>query len=156
MPDVLTASGISGDDLFTVRDQSILEDWQPRDRANFTLSYRKELLSGSLSFNHYGEYTVIDGGSQTFGSELLIDVQANFELQENLVFTVGGNNITNETPDEVAPGVGQSRSSPSGGLIDPVTGQLAANSPGVFPYSRRSAPFGFNGAFVYLQLRYKF
>ena len=48
------------------------------------------------------------------------------------------------TPEENE--VGQSR----GGTIIAPDGTVIVDSPGVFTYSRRSAPFGFNGGFYYL------
>ncbi len=148
--------------VFTEQDISIIEDWQPEDRYNLTANYSSGNFSANLSFNRYGEYKVLDscasGGndclSQTFDAKWLTDVQVSYDLGNGAVLKLGGNNIFDETPDKNE--VGQSRSSPAGGLIDPVTGQVAANSPGVFKFSRRSAPFGFNGAYFYGGISFEF
>ena len=57
--------------------------------------------------------------------------------------TFGVHNLFNVDPDENT--VGQSRS----GRLEDSAGNLIIDSPGVFVFSRRSAPFGFNGEFLY-------
>ena len=161
VPDVLDRSGISGNELFTRRDQSILEDWQPQDRVNFTAHWERGPVNATLSVDRYGEYTVDDSTEQTFGAKYLTNLQAGYSFAQGWHVEAGGNNIFDETPDENnlgcggPPAHGRSRASPCGGLTDSA-GNTAANYPGVFIYSRRSAPFGFNGAFYYLRLRYTF
>jgi iron complex outermembrane receptor protein len=54
---------------------------------------------------------------------------------------LAGNNILDETPDEVT------NSGSRGGLFESAAGLEDMGSPTVFKYSRRSAPFGFNGAY---------
>ena len=158
VPSVLTASEISGNDLFGATDQSGIESWQPQDRANFNIKYNNGNWSGNLTFNHYGEYTTVDSGNrQTFSNKMLVDVNVRYQFEKTgLELVFGSNNLFGTTPDELDQNHGQSRAAPAGGLIDPVTGQVASNSEGVFVYSRRSAPFGFNGAFFYASLRYNF
>lgn len=161
-PSMLAADPTVQARVFTEQDQSILEEWQPEDRINLTASYLQDRFGFTVSFNRYGEYTVRDscasGGnncrSQTFDAEWLTDLQFTYEMKEHLTLEVGGNNIFDVTPERNE--IGQSRASPAGGLIDPVTGGVAANSPGVFVFSRRSAPFGFNGAYFYAGISYEF
>lgn len=143
-----------GEALFPEQDQSIIEEWQPEDRINLTANYSHNGFSAVVSFNRYGEYSVTDGERQTFDAKWLADLQFNFDLGDGLHLKFGGNNIFDETPEKNT--VGQSRSSPDGGLVDPVTGRVAADSAGVFKFSRRSAPFGFNGAYYYGGISYEF
>ncbi|WIO74256.1 TonB-dependent receptor [Porticoccaceae bacterium LTM1] len=140
--------------IFTSQDKSILEEWQPKDRVNLTGNWQSGDFTTVLSFNYYGEYTVEDGPRQNFDGKTLADLQLNYDFSEQFTLTLGGNNIFDETPDENR--VGQSRGSPDGGLVDPVTDEFIVDSPGVFVFSRRSAPFGFNGAYWYLRGTYKF
>ena len=91
-----------------------------------------------------------DGAKQTYGSELLTDLRVSFEIMDGLSVNVGGNNITDETPDKNE--IGNSR---TGTIVDD-TGAVVVSSPGVFQYSRRSAPFGFNGAYYYAGVSYSF
>ncbi len=140
--------------IFTEQDRSILEEWQPKNRVNFTTNWSRGPLGAVLALNYYGEYTVLDGARQTFGGKTLTDLQVNYDVSDDLTVTLGGINIFDETPDENK--VGQTRSSPQGGLVDPVTNQFVVDSPGVFVFSRRAAPFGFNGAYYYLRVNYNF
>ena len=64
---------------------------------------------------------------------------------------MGGNNIFDEYPDTNE--IGNSR---GGSLEDAPAGNLVVDSAGVFEYSRRSAPFGFNGAYWYVGASYDF
>ena len=69
---------------------------------------------------------------QTFGAEWTLDLAATYK-RNGWSFTVGGDNVTDEYPDEVI---------------------LANSTGGQIPYSAAS-PFGFNGAFVYGKVGFK-
>jgi iron complex outermembrane receptor protein len=135
------------DKVFTPQDQSILTEWQPKDRVNLTGTYGKNGWNFVLAANRFGTYTVEegDGSRQKFGAEVLVDTQISYAFDNGITFKLGGNNIFDVTPDKNT--IGQSR----GGTI--VDGNdidnVIVDSPGVFTYSRRSAPFGFNGAYWY-------
>jgi iron complex outermembrane receptor protein len=141
---------IDPNDIFSEQAISIIEDWQPQDRISLSSLYTKGDLSISLAFNRYGEYTVTDGGTQTYGAEILTDLRVNYHVTENLSFNIGGNNIFDVFPDENT--IGNSR---SGTIVD-ASGNVIVSSPGVFTYSRRSAPFGFNGAYYYAGAEFTF
>ena len=65
-------------------------------------------------------------------------------------FKIGANNLFDVKPDKNE--IGQAR----GGTIYDHDGFLIVDSPGVFTYSRRSVPFGFNGGYYYLAYEYSF
>nr|WP_209328492.1 TonB-dependent receptor [Pseudoalteromonas sp. PA2MD11] len=153
--DLFTPSGsgletIPVEDVFSAQETSIIEEWQPEDRINLSALYRLEDWTVNLSLNRYGEYTVEDGGRQTYGAEILTDVKVNYFFNENLSFNIGANNLFDVYPDKNT--IGNSR---SGKIVD-ASGNTIVSSPGVFTYSRRSAPFGFNGAYYYVGAEYKF
>lgn len=141
---------IAPEDIFSEQDISIIEEWQPEDRMSLSSLYKNGKWTANLTFNRYGEYTITDGGRQTYGAEVLTDLRINYQLNEHLSFNVGGNNLFDVTPDENE--IGNSR---SGRIVD-ANGDVIVDSPGVFTYSRRSAPFGFNGAFYYAGAQYSF
>jgi iron complex outermembrane receptor protein len=58
----------------------------------------------------------------------------------------GSNNLFNVYPDKNT--IGNSRA----GKITDDAGNTIVDSDGVFQYSRRSAPFGYNGAYFYTGL----
>ena len=136
--------------IFSEQEISIIEDWQPQDRISLTALYQSNRLTFNLAFNRYGEYTVLDGQQQTYGAKTLTDIRLNYQLNSQLSITVGGNNIFDVYPDKNT--IGNSR---SGKIIDS-NGNVIVDSAGIFTYSRRSAPFGFNGAYFYTGLEYIF
>ena len=139
------------EELFTEQDRSIVEEWQPKDRFSLSGSYSKGFASLLVAVHRYGEYTVVDGGkSQTYGAKYLTDASLSLDLGKVGTFKVGANNLFDVKPDKNE--IGQSR----GGTIYDHDGSLIVDSPGVFTYSRRSAPFGFNGGYYYVAYEYSF
>ena len=71
-------------------------------------------------------------------------------MDNGLSLFVSGNNIFDVTPDEVT------NSGSRGGSFESAPGLEDMFSPTVFKYSRRSAPFGFNGAYWSVGANYRF
>ena len=143
------------DTLFPSQEQSMIEEWQPNTRINVSADYIIGDLTIGGALRYFGEYTVQEGSGddparQTYGGKWLTDLQTNYKLNEGLSLTIGANNIFDQVPDENI--IGQSR---SGELVDGA-GTVIVDSPGVFTYSRRSAPFGINGGLYYAKLNYSF
>ena len=139
------------EELFTEQDRSIVEEWQPKDRFSLSGSYSKGFASLLVAVHRYGEYTVLDGGNrQTYGAKYLTDANLSLNLGKVGTVKVGANNLFDVKPDKNE--IGQSR----GGKIYDHDGSLIVDSPGVFTYSRRSAPFGFNGGYYYVTYEYSF
>jgi len=151
-PDSLANVPGIGELVFTSQDRSILEEWQPKSRVNATADWARGPFSMTLSLNRFGEYTVEEGGPtrQTFDAKTLVDLQFRYAFANNIRLRIGGNNIFDTTPDKNE--IGQAR----GGRIVDGAGNVIVDSPGVFQFSRRSAPFGFNGAFFYGGLSWDF
>jgi iron complex outermembrane receptor protein len=141
---------ISPDKIFSEQDISIIEEWQPENRISLSALYIKKSWTMNLTLNRYGKYTIMDGGRQTYGAELVTDLRINYQFNENFSFNFGSNNLFDVMPDENQ--IGNSR---AGTIVD-ASGNIIVSSPGVFTYSRRSAPFGFNGAYYYAGVNYKF
>ncbi len=143
------------DTLFPSQERSMIEEWQPNTRINISADYIVGDLTLGGALRYFGSYTVQEGSGdnparQDYGGKWLTDIQANYQLNQGLSLTLGANNLLDQVPDENE--VGQSR---SGKLMDGA-GQVIVDSPGVFTYSRRSAPFGFNGGLYYAKLTYSF
>ncbi len=136
--------------LFTDRDQSIVEEWQPGYRLTLSGSYGLNRFSGVLALHGYGPYTVVEGDNRTatnvreYGPKYLTDLRLGYNLGFGTL-SIGANNLFNVTPDEA-----DNETSRSGTIIDSAGNLIAESSTGVFRYSRRSAPFGFNGGFYYV------
>ena len=141
--------------LFPERERSIIEEWQPNTRINFTADYMIGSLQIGSALRYFGSYTVQEGSGesaqrQTYSGKWLADIQGVYRLNASLVLTLGVNNFLNQFPDLNE--VGQAR----GGTLIDSTGRVIADSPGVFTYDRRAAPFGFNGGFYYAKMSYSF
>ena len=137
--------------LFTDQDRSIVEEWQPKDRFSLSGSYSKGFASLLVAVHRYGEYTVLDDGErQTYGAKYLTDASLSLDIGKLGTFIIGANNLFDVKPDKNK--IGQGR----GGTIYDHDGSPIVDSPGVFTYSRRSAPFGFNGGYYYLAYEYSF
>ncbi len=137
--------------LFTEQDRSIVEEWQPKDRFSLSGTYSRGPASLLVAVHRYGEYTVLDDGErQTYGAKYLTDASLSLDVGKLGTFIIGANNLFDVKPDKNK--IGQGR----GGTIYDHDGSLVVDSPGVFTYSRRSAPFGFNGGYYYLAYEYSF
>ncbi len=141
---------LSKNKVFAEQDISIIEEWQPQDRISLNSHYQKENWTLSVAINRYGEYTITDGGKQTYGAEALTDVRFEHFVASNTSWYVGINNLFDVMPDENEIG-----NSHAGTIVDQ-QGNTIVSSSGVFMYSRRSAPFGFNGSYYYLGVNYHF
>ena len=130
------------EDVFNAQDISIIEEWQPEDRISFSALWLNEAWTVNLALNRYGEYTVTDGGRQTYGAKMLTDIHVSYAFENGVTLFVSGNNVFDETPDKNT--IGNSR---TGAIEDGPGGPIIVDSAGVFQFSRRSAPFGFNGAY---------
>ncbi len=150
----LPAPGLlAGLDLVTAQDVSILEEWQPEDRINLGADWNRGPWRVNLQGSRYGAYTVCEGActgsesdTQTFSAKWLVDLQIDYRFDRGVTLSVGANNLFDQTPDENL--IGQSR----GGRIVDQAGNVIVDSPGVFAFSRRSAPFGFNGGYYYARV----
>jgi iron complex outermembrane receptor protein len=139
------------EELFTAQDRSIVEEWQPKDRFSLSGTYSKGFASLLVAVHRYGEYTVLDGGErQTYDAKYITDANLSLNLGRIGTVKVGANNLFDVKPDKNK--IGQSQF----GTIYDHDGSLIVDSPGVFTYSRRSAPFGFNGGYYYLAYEYSF
>ena len=140
--------------LFQDRERSIMEEWQPNSRFTLSGLYQLDRFSASVMVHRYGSYTVSGDGNnpkkQKFDPKYVTDVQASYDFGQFGILKIGANNLFDVTPDKDT--IDTSR----GGRIIDSQGNLIVDSPDVFQYSRRSAPFGFNGGFYYAAFEYRF
>ncbi|KAF1711127.1 TonB-dependent receptor [Pseudoxanthomonas kalamensis DSM 18571] len=111
------------------------EKGAPRDKLSLGGTWHLASFDVSASATRYGEFTSFSSNpdnDQTFGAEWTLDLAATYRIN-GWEFTLGGDNVLNEYPDELI---------------------YATSNNGQFPYSG-SSPFGFNGAFMYANIGYK-
>lgn len=158
------------DTIFGGQDRSILTEWQPNTRVQGMADYSIGRFRVGGALRYFGSYWVQEGGSmgerpcgasgfsesliggsrQQFCGKLLTDLHVGYRLFEGTELTVGAQNLLNSVPDQNH--VGQTRS----GRIEDSSGRVIIESPGIFLFSRRAAPFGFNGGFYYVRLSLRF
>ncbi len=150
-PDSSSLSDIPATEIFSAQDISIIEEWQPESRIALNAKWIWNEIYVNLAFNQYGEYAVTDGARQVYGSKVLTDLRISYEYSEELTLAISGNNVFDVYPDTNT--IGNSR---TGAIENGPDGSLIVDSAGVFKYSRRAAPFGFNGAFWSASATYEF
>ncbi|MFZ5635540.1 MAG: TonB-dependent receptor plug domain-containing protein [Pseudomonadota bacterium] len=111
----------------------------PRDKFQLGGTYTLGNWSFGANATRYGEFSVLFGNNpadtsrdQTFDAQWTLDLSGSWRLR-NWEFTLGADNVLDEYPDEVL-------------FANATNGQL--------PYSAAS-PNGFNGAYVYGRIGYK-
>ncbi len=108
----------------------------PRDKLLLGGTWSSDRWSFSANAVRYGEITVRNANAaqdQTFEPKWTLGLAATLKL-DRWSFALGGDNVLDEYPDENV---------------------FANSSGGQFPYASSAAPFGFNGAFVYAKVDYK-
>lgn len=120
-----------------------IEDGLPHVRGSFTVNQNNGDIRGYVRLNYFGNYfedhadsgalRVEDDGLPLFlGSEVTLDVEATYVIDDNFEVSLGANNLLDETPDE-----------------NRWADVLGAQYP-------TTAVMGFNGGFYYARLNYKF
>ena len=140
------------DIIFGSVDRSILTEWQPNTRLQALADYTIGRFRFGSALRYFGSYWIQEGSSQRqeFGGKWLTDIHFGIRIFQKTELTLGAHNLFNVTPDLNR--IGQSR---GGSLVD-ARGREIVSSPGVFRYSRRAAPFGFNGGFFYVRYSVRF
>ncbi|KUJ81463.1 TonB-dependent receptor [Microbulbifer flavimaris] len=129
----------------TINDSRVydLENQVPSDRTTLTFNYDTgSLFNSYLRLNRYSGWESTFGlfgpgdasDATSYGSEILVDVEATFTLADNYKVSVGGENIFDTLPDEEA---------------DPTLQFLGVRQ-------SLTSPFGFNGGFWYLRASAEF
>lgn len=109
-----------------------LEEGLPETRWNLAAVTEWGAVNSLVRISFYDEFYDSED-DQTYGSEFIIDAEVSFDVNDNLSFALGAQNLLDEYPDEnpnAAGGVGNQ-------------------------YSQFS-PSGFGGGFYYLRGRYNF
>lgn len=135
-PPELTSGGLNLNRIGRV-EQGRITEGAPHDKTFLGGVWNSEHWNFSVGATRYGEFTVLfDPASanrdQVFGAKWTLDLSATYK-RNGWEYTIGGDNVLDEYPDEI--------------ILPNTTG-------GQIPYSAAS-PFGFNGAFVYGKVGFK-
>lgn len=125
--------------LFDRLERSRIEEGQPHETISLTLDHTVSRFNVTVRSTKFGEVGTRGATNpaldQKYGAKWVTDANVSAELIRKVRLTLGSNNITDVYPDENIP---------------------ANNNSGIFPYSGLGpSPFGYNGRFVYVRLRWE-
>ncbi|MCP4045330.1 MAG: TonB-dependent receptor, partial [Gammaproteobacteria bacterium] len=114
-----------------------LENQVPNNRSVLNFDYSKNRWGGLVRFNYYGGWSTTGGifspgdasDASNYGSEVLVDLEARYEISDTFTVAVGGDNVFDTYPGKEQDGVFQFL-----GVVHSIT-----------------SPFGFNGALWYVR-----
>lgn len=107
-----------------------LEELLPELKGSLTVSHQETKWRALARANYYGEWEDTGNGTGTQGSEINVDAEFAYYLNDNIELIIGANNVFDNYPDENPDALS--------------LGQL-------YP---ESAPAGFNGGSYYVKARY--
>jgi len=135
-PAVLDALGATFHRLDRRDIKGLLADTTPRSKLILSELYNVGNWGVTGTVTRYGRYTAYNATNslldQTFTPKWILDLAVNYRLQQ-WTFTVGADDALDTYPDRVIPG---------------------SDNNGTLPYSVY-APFGYNGAYVYGKVAYR-
>ncbi|MFC6838541.1 TonB-dependent receptor plug domain-containing protein [Xanthomonas theicola] len=115
-----------------------LEDSFPKDKLILSGSWKLQHWDFNLAATRYGDFTVRNSASaardQTYDASWVVDASASFKPSDNWILSLGADNLLDQYPDKTA--------------------NLINSTYGMLPYSNYS-PYGFNGAYVYARINYR-
>ncbi|WP_299252138.1 TonB-dependent receptor [uncultured Aquimarina sp.] len=125
---------LDADIFFGKREQAFLLASAPRSKFALNLNYNTDKFNAGLGLTRFSDITLVDfvDTEDEYSAKITADLTLGYKLSENLKVTIGGNNITNEYPDQQDDGETE-----AGGYWD-------------------SVQMGFGGAYYYARLDFNF
>jgi iron complex outermembrane receptor protein len=131
--EVVESRLVGGQDPVSDDTKHNLENNLPKMRMTGSVSHPiTSNLTATGRFNYYGETIDERGGREVVDPTSLVDVELNYNMNQNLTVVFGSNNVLNAYPTEIATRASQG-----------------------MPYPRRT-PIGYHGGMTYLKLIYNF
>ncbi|WP_108804021.1 TonB-dependent receptor [Aquimarina sp. Aq107] len=127
-------TNLDTDIFFGKREQAFLLASAPRSKFALNLNYNTEKFNAGLGLTRFSDITLVDfvDTEDEYGAKITADLTLGYKLSDQLKLTIGGNNITNEYPDQQNDGETE-----AGGYWDAVQ-------------------MGFGGAYYYARLDFSF
>ncbi|MFC4700823.1 TonB-dependent receptor plug domain-containing protein [Glaciecola siphonariae] len=140
-PSVLQGIGFDQNNLFSGVELRRFEVGSPSDKINLSASWSYDAAAVTLRTTRYGETqdpSSIAERNEVLDPKWVTDIDASYQLNDNITLTLGANNVFDVYPD------------PTRENVEDVT-----TFSRLFAYSGFS-PFGFTGRFVYGRVSYSF
>ncbi|MEZ8184398.1 MULTISPECIES: TonB-dependent receptor [Shewanella] len=124
------------DELFDNIEVVRMTEANPKNTANIGFTHQYDDFTTNLRFSYFGNYTVGYSSSEVeYGSRWTTDLSTRYRATDNLAVTLGVQNLFDTYPEK----------RPEDN-----------NFNGIFIYPLTNTPFGFNGGYYYLDLRYTY
>ena len=146
VPDAVSAAGQTGN-FFDAQEEAFLTLAIPRAKASLSnnLSYKNwNFLLRNTFFgevedpdDYAGSASISDhtvSADAVYGSKIVTDLTLTYEFSDNVVISIGANNLLDVYPDENRPG---------------------GTSGNQFVYSRRTSQFGYTGRYLFARMNFK-
>ncbi len=143
-------AGTSIDQIYPNETRSFLTGGQPQERATLSFDWSRAAFKSVLRISYYGSTEIDFFGANHIGipgtrptsvveRAIPVDFSVACDVTENFTVVAGVDNVFNDRPDRLG--------------TDEV---LHVISNGGFRYPIRAVPYGYNGAFPYLKVKFNF
>ncbi|MGK0410971.1 MAG: iron complex outermembrane receptor protein [Shewanella psychromarinicola] len=124
------------DQLFDRIEVIRMTEANPKNTANIGFTHHYDDFSTNLRFSYFSDYTVGYSSSEVqYDARWTTDLSTRYQATDNLAVTLGAQNLFDTYPEK----------RPEDN-----------NFNGIFVYPLTNTPFGFNGGYYYLDLRYTY
>jgi iron complex outermembrane receptor protein len=127
----------------------------PEDKWILGSDYSLGPFQAQLTATRYGRWEVLgpplagrDPVDDSFGPDWVVDLALSYRWSK-FTFTLGAENLFDQYPDEVTTLL----ATDANGFVSSLPGDNSNG--GILPYPRDSAPYGFNGRFMYAHVSYR-
>ena len=126
--------------LVNLRETTLIEDGQPKQSYTLTSYYTYDKHDITARIKRYGSVTYNESlqdntRKQTYGARWIVDLEYAHHFTPKISWAVGANNLLDTRPEK---------------------NNESNYFNGIFTYSRRTSPFGFNGGFYFTRLKVDF
>lgn len=130
--------------LFDRVQKALIETGQPRNNTSLTANYSLRPFSFNVHTQRFGKVTERPSATnpaldQTYGAKWVTDLAVSYKFFNQLAFTIGANNVTDQYPDTTLAGVAG-----------------ANQTRGIYLYDASTSTFGINGAYYYAKAAWDF
>lgn len=126
---------LDAETFFGAREQAFLLASAPKNKFGLNLNYANKKFDSGLAFTRFSKVVLVDYGGEddVYSAKISTDLTFGYQLNKQLKLTVGSNNLFNVYPDKQD----EQGNTEAGGYWDAVQ-------------------MGFNGAYYYARLGFKF
>lgn len=139
--DIHTQKGLESlaSTFFDEESRRILEEAVPREKINWTISYRLNNWNFFVRNVHFGPVTELyDDPGQVYSSKIVTGLSICYDISKKVTLTVGSNNLLDTYPDKID-----------------VSKYPDLYDDGRYLYSPTVSQFGNNGRFIFSKLTFK-